>query len=94
MDIRLVSERNKHNVFEHRHQLNYTFRRAFELLDDISAVELKVALITDFSNYMKWVLLSAWVQLSAWYCSQLVYCLICWVRVMLSTLGYEHSPAH
>jgi len=31
-----------------------------------------------------------WVLLSAWYCSQLNYCLICWVLVMLSTLRYEH----
>jgi len=35
-----------------------------------------------------------WVLLSAWYCSQLGYCLICWVLVVLSTLGYTHSPPH
>jgi len=32
-----------------------------------------------------------WVLLSAWCCSQLSYCLICWVLVMLSTLGYEQN---
>jgi len=32
-----------------------------------------------------------WVLLSAWYCSQHGYCLICWVLVMLSNLGDEHS---
>jgi len=31
-----------------------------------------------------------WVLLSAWYCPQLGYCLICWVLVMLSTVGYDH----
>jgi len=31
------------------------------------------------------------VQLGARYCSQLGFCLICWVLVMLSNLGYEQT---
>jgi len=34
----------------------------------------------------QWVSLQ-WVLLSAWYCSQLGYCLICWVWLCWAPLG-------